>query len=140
MRTWEDLFVGLGPASASSVAPSELQDEGGRWFRKFRDSLSRSRQAMVQQIAVVAFDPADHATWERIEEGLIGADVGVTSTVTIVERLEGRGGRRSPDHGYAARGRFAHDRRRPDDDHACEHDQPDRFPDCCPDGWGERHG
>jgi fused signal recognition particle receptor len=44
---------------------------------------------MVQQIATVAFDPADEGVWERIEEGLIAADVGVTSTVDIVSRLEG---------------------------------------------------
>lgn len=43
---------------------------------------------MTAQIAVVAFDPTDAATWERIEEGLIAADVGVSSTVAIVERLE----------------------------------------------------
>lgn len=93
MRSWNDLFIGLDSSSnadAQSVATldAESGDGGGRWFSRFRDSLARSRKAMTAQIAVVAFDPADAATWERIEEGLIAADVGVTSTVAIVERLE----------------------------------------------------
>ncbi|MCW2924133.1 MAG: Signal recognition particle receptor FtsY [Thermoleophilia bacterium] len=93
MRSWDDLFTGLGhgdDAASGTTATAARPDgaEGGRWFSRFRDSLARSRRAMTAQIAVGAFDPADHATWERIEEGLIAADVGVTSTVAIVERLE----------------------------------------------------
>ena len=87
MRTWDELFIGVTSGSvATQSAPADDQQSG--WFRRFRDSMAKSRQAMVQQIATVAFDPADSATWERIEEGLIAADVGVTSTVAIVERLE----------------------------------------------------
>jgi fused signal recognition particle receptor len=95
MREWSDLFVGIdaSPNGGAGTAASVPQDEtaGGRrgWLRRFRESLTASRQAMVQQIATVVFDPADPETWERIEEGLIAADVGVTSTVAIVERLEG---------------------------------------------------
>ncbi|MCW2921277.1 MAG: Signal recognition particle receptor FtsY [Thermoleophilia bacterium] len=95
MRAWNDLFIGLDradaqtdAATAAAVATREEQGSGGTWFGRFRDSLARSRRAMTAQLAVGAFDPADHATWERIEEGLIAADVGVTSTVAIVERLE----------------------------------------------------
>jgi len=95
MRTWDDLFIGLDRGGESGAAAAAIatanEDErasGGRWFSRFRDSLSKSRRAMTAQLAVGAFDPADHATWERIEEGLIAADVGVTSTVAIVERLE----------------------------------------------------
>ena len=39
-----------------------------------------------------AFDPADEEAWERLEEALIGADVGVPATAEIVRRLEARGG------------------------------------------------
>jgi fused signal recognition particle receptor len=56
---------------------------------RLRSSLAQSRKAMAQQLAVTVFDPADTGVWERIEEGLIAADVGVTTTVAIVERLEG---------------------------------------------------
>lgn len=92
MRAWSDLFVGLDAEPGTSTTVTALQPEAegqGGWFSRFRTSLKASRQAMVQQIAVAAFDPADDAAWERIEEGLIAADVGVTSTVAIVERLEG---------------------------------------------------
>jgi fused signal recognition particle receptor len=92
MRSWDDLFVGLGSggvATATEAGDESGEKKRGRWMRRFKDSLSRSRQAMAQQIATVAFDPGDAGSWERIEEGLIAADVGVTSTVAIVEKLEG---------------------------------------------------
>ncbi len=96
MRTWNDLFDGLA-ADTSAVAladppdsPSaESSERRGGWLSRMRDNLARSRKAMVQQIATVAFDPADDAVWERIEEGLIAADCGVQTTVDIVARLEG---------------------------------------------------
>jgi fused signal recognition particle receptor len=53
-----------------------------------RDSLSKSRRAMTQQLAAVMFDPADADVWERLEEALIGADCGVAATVEVIERLE----------------------------------------------------
>jgi fused signal recognition particle receptor len=95
MRAWDDLFIGLdraGEAGATTATIADAtrreQDAGKGWFGRFRDSLARSRRAMTAQIATGAFDPSDTATWERIEEGLIAADVGVTSTVAIVGRLE----------------------------------------------------
>ena len=94
MRSWHDLFIGLDPASGGGSTATATAEEagaasGGPWLRRLRDNLSKSRKAMVQQIATVAFDPADDTLWEGIEEGLIAADVGVPSTVEIVERLEG---------------------------------------------------
>ena len=92
MRDWNDLFIGLDRGDASVTTTTRAQEHeaagGGRWFSRFRDSLARSRRAMTAQISAAAFDPSSAATWERIEEGLIAADVGVTSTVAIVERLE----------------------------------------------------
>ncbi|MEO6866446.1 MAG: signal recognition particle receptor subunit alpha, partial [Gaiellales bacterium] len=99
MSSWHERFIGLDRAGSASVATTSDRsaaagdggdggDGRGRWLSRFRDSLSRSRRAMTAQIAVGAFDPSDQETWERIEEGLIAADVGVTSTVAIVERLE----------------------------------------------------
>jgi fused signal recognition particle receptor len=56
-----------------------------------RDSLSKSRRALTEQIAVAAFDPGDDLAWERLEEALIQADVGVPATAELVRRLEARG-------------------------------------------------
>ena len=58
---------------------------------RLRDSLGKSRRALTDQLAVAAFDPADDAAWERLEEALIAADVGVPATAELVQRLEARG-------------------------------------------------
>jgi fused signal recognition particle receptor len=60
-------------------------------FARLRDSLGKSRRALTEQIAVAAFDPDDTASWERLEEALIAADVGVPATAELVQRLEARG-------------------------------------------------
>ena len=83
-RTWGEL---LGDDSTD-----ETPDERAGFLGRLRDSLSKSRRALTQQLAVAAFDPADEEAWERLEEALIAADVGVPATAEIVRRLEARGG------------------------------------------------
>jgi fused signal recognition particle receptor len=82
-RTWAEL---LGDAEAAETAA----DERAGFFGRLRDSLSKSRRALTEQLAAVAFDPSDDEAWERLEEALIGADVGVTATAELVRRLEAR--------------------------------------------------
>jgi fused signal recognition particle receptor len=60
-------------------------------FARLRDSLGKSRRALTEEISVAAFDPGDSASWERLEEALIAADVGVPATAELVQRLEARG-------------------------------------------------
>jgi fused signal recognition particle receptor len=60
-------------------------------FSRLRDSLSKSRRALVGEIAAAAFDPGNAADWERLEEALIMGDVGVPATAELVRRLEARG-------------------------------------------------
>jgi fused signal recognition particle receptor len=83
-RTWGEL---LGDDSTD-----ETVEERAGFLGRLRDSLSKSRRALTQQLAVAAFDPADEEAWERLEEALIVADVGVPATAEIVRRLEARGG------------------------------------------------
>src|SRR5438477_10088355 len=83
-RSWSEL---LGEANA---AP-EPEEESGGLFSRLRDSLSKSRRALSEQIQAAAFDPADDLAWERLEEALIQADVGVRATAELVRRLEARG-------------------------------------------------
>jgi fused signal recognition particle receptor len=83
-RTWGEL---LGDESTD-----ETPEERAGFLGRLRDSLSKSRRALTQQLAVTAFDPADEEAWERLEEALITADVGVPATAEIVRRLEARGG------------------------------------------------
>jgi fused signal recognition particle receptor len=69
----------------------EPAERGGGMFTRLRDSLGRSRRALTEQIGVASFDAADEASWERLEEALIAADVGVPATAELVQRLEARG-------------------------------------------------
>jgi len=85
-RSWGEL---LGEAGASP----DTEEQGGRFFSRLRDSLSKSRRALAGEIAsAVAFDPGNAADWERLEEALIAGDVGVRATAELVQRLEARGG------------------------------------------------
>jgi len=83
-RSWAQL---LGEAEA---AP-EPEDERAGLFSRLRVSLSKSRRALTEQIQAAAFDPSDELAWERLEEALIQADVGVPATAELVRRLEARG-------------------------------------------------
>jgi fused signal recognition particle receptor len=83
-RTWAEL---LGDAAG---AGGEEEERAG-FFSRLRDSLSKSRRALTEQLAAAAFEPADDAAWERLEEALIRADVGVPATAELVRRLEARG-------------------------------------------------
>jgi len=82
-RTWTEL---LGDAEG----PYETETARHGFVSRLRDSLSRSRRALTEQIAAAAFDPADDASWERLEEALLTADVGVPATAELVRRLEAR--------------------------------------------------
>jgi fused signal recognition particle receptor len=83
-RSWGEL---LGEEDA---AP-EPDEQRGRFFSRLRDSLSKSRRALTEQIQATAFDPTSEADWERLEEALITGDVGVRATAELVQRLEARG-------------------------------------------------
>ena len=82
-RSWAEF---LGDAEG----PYETEGARRGFASRLRDSLSRSRRALTQELAVTAFDPGDSASWEQLEEALIGADVGVTATAELVRRLEAR--------------------------------------------------
>jgi fused signal recognition particle receptor len=83
-RSWAEL---LGEDGA---APDPDEERQG-FFGRLRDSLGRSRRALTEQLEVAVFDPSDEAAWERLEEALITADVGVPATAEVVRRLEQRG-------------------------------------------------
>ena len=90
-RDWNDLFIvdgGGGPRGPDdSTAETEDGPRGGR-FRRLRDSLRRTRQALRSEIQATLFEELDDETWERLEEALIYADVGARTTARVVEELE----------------------------------------------------
>jgi fused signal recognition particle receptor len=82
-RSWGQLL-------GDSDAPAETEVEQRGFLGRLRESLSKSRRALTEQIQVAAFDPSDDASWERLEEALIYADVGVRATAELIRRLEAR--------------------------------------------------
>jgi fused signal recognition particle receptor len=83
-RTWSQLL-------GDDAQPELDEPERAGRLARLRDSLAKSRRALTEQIAPAGFDPADDEAWERLEEGLIRADVGVPATAELVRRLEARG-------------------------------------------------
>jgi fused signal recognition particle receptor len=82
-RTWAEL---LGDADGAAD-----EEERAGFFGRLRESLSKSRRALTEQLAAVAFDASDEDAWERLEIALLRADVGVPATAELVRRLEERG-------------------------------------------------
>jgi fused signal recognition particle receptor len=82
-RSWGE-FLG------DTETPDETEEQREGFFGRLRDSLGKTRRAMTEQLAAAAFDPADDEAWERLEEALIAADVGVPTTAELVRRLEAR--------------------------------------------------
>jgi fused signal recognition particle receptor len=88
-RDWDELFIrdGAGGPGGEPQAASQEEARVGR-FRRLRESLRRTRQALTSEIQATLFEDLDESTWERLEEALIYADVGATTTAKVVEELE----------------------------------------------------
>ena len=72
-------------------SPAEIQtiQRGNLLFRSIRDSLSRTRNSVFGQIAgVLGTGDITEETWEDLEALLIQADVGVPTTLQIVEAMQ----------------------------------------------------
>jgi fused signal recognition particle receptor len=87
-REWRDLFIvdGLGE-SAPEADAGGAERRVGR-FRRLRESLRKTRQALQSEIQATLFEDLSDATWERLEEALIYADVGAQTTAQVVAQLE----------------------------------------------------
>jgi len=85
-RTWQEV-VDLGDGAIPAAAESEDPERRGV-FRRLRESLAKSRQALQAELSSSLFEQLDDETWERLEEALILADVGAKTTADVVQRLE----------------------------------------------------
>jgi len=89
-RDWRDVFI-LGDGSAAEddlgEAGSDSPQRSG-FLRRLRGNLSKTRQALAAEVQATLFVELDDETWERLEEALIGADVGARTTAKVVETLE----------------------------------------------------
>jgi fused signal recognition particle receptor len=82
--SWQEAFD-LGDRKVSAEEPPE---ERIGVFRRLREGLSRSRQALTAELSASFTGRIDDSTWERIEEALILADVGAKTTAAVARRLE----------------------------------------------------
>ena len=88
--SWNDI-LDLGDRAPREVPQQATEEDSPKRsgaFGRLRESLSRSRRALTEEISSSLFDRIDDETWERLEEALIYADAGVTTTARVVERLE----------------------------------------------------
>jgi fused signal recognition particle receptor len=86
--SWQEIIdLGARAPQATEAAPAQEGQRRGV-FKRLRESLSKSRQALTEEISASLFDRIDEETWERLEEALILADAGAPTTAAVVERLE----------------------------------------------------
>jgi fused signal recognition particle receptor len=93
-RDWSDLFIvehaesrtGLEPG-AGGDAPQGATPKRGL-FKRLRESMAKTRQALGAEVQATLFGVLDERTWERLEEALIMADVGASTTASVVGTLE----------------------------------------------------
>jgi fused signal recognition particle receptor len=88
-RDWTDLFITRdgGVATAEADTP-ERQEHRRGFFRRLRENMRKTREALTSELQATLFENLDEETWERLEEALIMADVGARTTAEIVEQLE----------------------------------------------------
>ena len=83
--SWQETFD-LGDRQVAVAEPEEGARTGV--FRRLREGLSRSRQALTAELSSSFTERIDEGTWEHLEEALILADVGAETTAAVVRRLE----------------------------------------------------
>jgi fused signal recognition particle receptor len=90
-RDWHHLFItdGGGALVADAPDPGEGEERRRGFFGRLRESMRKTREALAAEVQATLFEgDLDEATWERLEEALIYADVGARTTAMVVERLE----------------------------------------------------
>jgi fused signal recognition particle receptor len=98
-REWSDLFIfddsdraeragGDAGATAETTDDERTERKRGGLFRRLRESMAKTRQALGSEIQATLFGVLDEHTWERLEEALIMADVGASTTASVVATLE----------------------------------------------------
>src|ERR1700733_7011425 len=86
--SWQEMIDLGSRVSANASAEPEPEEQRRGVFKRLRESLSKSRQALTEEISASLFDRIDDETGELLEEALILADAGAPTTAAVVERLE----------------------------------------------------
>ena len=86
-RDWSDLFI-IDEAARDASEPVPEADKRRGVFRRLRENLSKTRLALSGELQATLWKTLDEHTWERLEEALIVADVGASTTAAVVAKLE----------------------------------------------------
>ena len=77
------LPAGVGPRER------DARRAGGKGlFARLRESLRKTREALQSELGASVLGRVDDALFERLEEALVRADVGVPATARLVQQLE----------------------------------------------------
>ncbi len=88
-RDWYDLFMIEGDHVPAPEPEIEREESRRGFFRRLRENMRKTREALAAEVQATLFEgDLDEQTWERLEEALIYADVGATTTAQVVEKLE----------------------------------------------------
>src|ERR687892_2341466 len=77
-----------------AALPEDAPDPGAPerrrgFFGRLRENMRKTREALATEVQATLFEgDLDEATWERLEEALIYADVGARTAAQVVEKLE----------------------------------------------------
>jgi fused signal recognition particle receptor len=84
-KSWQEVFY-TGDGAGPPIDEPEEERQG--FFKRLRENLSKSREAIAGELRATVVGSLDDGTWERLEEALIYADVGARTTAKVVQRLE----------------------------------------------------
>ena len=88
-RDWHELFLTHGGHAVEDAPDPGAPERRRGFFGRLRESMRKTREALAAEVQATLFEgDLDEATWERLEEALIYADVGARTTAQVVERLE----------------------------------------------------
>ena len=85
----EDALPVEEPAAEEAEAQPAEKPSGGGWFARLKQGLSKTRDSFGGKMEAVlkAFQKVDEELFEELEEALIMADVGVDTSLYIIDRL-----------------------------------------------------
>jgi fused signal recognition particle receptor len=87
-RDWNDLFITDGATGSGEAETAAGAEQKRGLLRRLRENLSKTRQALGGELQATLWGTLDEHTWERLEEALIMADVGASTTASVVATLE----------------------------------------------------
>jgi fused signal recognition particle receptor len=90
-REWTDLFISdtISSRGDGDDGAAQAPERKRRFFSRLRSNLSKTREALGAEVKATLLEgDVDEETWERLEEALIMADVGASTTARVVGELE----------------------------------------------------